>query len=203
MSTDASPSARVARILRVYEAHGDSDYIGEAVSSVEHALQAAALAAAAKQPDAVVAGALLHDVGHLLGLQEPDKYERMGSCGVMAHEGIGAAFLERRGFPAATCDIVRNHVQAKRYLCWKDAAYHARLSAASKTTLGYQGGPMAEAEAREFEADPGHRLVLLMRTWDEAAKVPGADVPGFEAHREMLERIVRETLEAKERAAAS
>ena len=62
---------------------------------------------------------------------------------------------------------------------------------------------MAEAEAREFEADPGHRLVLLMRTWDEAAKVPGADVPGFEAHREMLERIVRETLEAKERAAAS
>ena len=195
--------AAVDEVLAVYAAHGASDYIGEPVSSTAHALQAAACARAAQppQPDAVVAGALLHDLGHLLGLQEPGKYERMGDCGVMCHEGIGAAFLERRGFPAATHAIVRNHVQAKRYLTWRDAGYYARLSSASKTTLGFQGGPMTEAEAREFEADPGHRTILLMRTWDEAAKVPGADVPGFEAHRDMLERLVREELEARERGA--
>jgi predicted HD phosphohydrolase len=197
--------AAVSEVLAVYAAHGASDYIGEPVSSSEHALQAAAhaRAAAPAQPDAVVAGAMLHDLGHLLGLVEPDKYERMGDCGVMCHEGIGAAFLERRGFPAATCNIVRNHVQAKRYLTCRDKGYFDRLSSASRTTLGFQGGPMTEAEAREFEADPGHRLVLLMRTWDEAAKVPGAAVPGFEAHRDMLERIVRENIEAKESAAAS
>jgi len=186
--------AAVSEVLAVYAAHGASDYIGEPVSSSEHALQAAAhaRAAAPAQPDAVVAGAMLHDLGHLLGLVEPDKYERMGDCGVMCHEGIGAAFLERRGFPAATC-----------YLTCRDKGYFDRLSSASRTTLGFQGGPMTEAEAREFEADPGHRLVLLMRTWDEAAKVPGAAVPGFEAHRDMLERIVRENIEAKESAAAS
>lgn len=197
--------AAVSEVLAVYAAHGASDYIGEPVSSSEHALQAAAhaRAAAPAQPDAVVAGAMLHDLGHLLGLVEPDKYERMGDCGVMCHEGIGAAFLERRGFPQATCDIVRHHVQAKRYLTCRDKGYFDRLSSASRTTLGYQGGPMTEAEAREFEADPGHRLVLLMRTWDEAAKVPGAAVPGFDAHRDMLERIVRENIEAKESAAAS
>ena len=203
MSAADRARAAVAEVLDVYAAHGKSDYIGEPVSSSEHALQAAECARAAQQPDAIVAGALLHDLGHLLGLMEPARYERMGDCGVMCHEGIGAAFLERRGFPQATCDIVRHHVQAKRYLTCRDKGYFDRLSSASRTTLGYQGGPMTEAEAREFEADPGHRLVLLMRTWDEAAKVPGAAVPGFDAHRDMLERIVRENIEAKESAAAS
>jgi len=190
--------AAVDEVIAVYAAHGASDYIGEPVSSTDHALQAAACARAAEpaQPDAVVAGALLHDLGHLLGLMEPGKYERMGDCGVMCHEGLGAAFLERRGFPAATAGLVRNHVQAKRYLTRRDPGYHARLSAASRTTLGFQGGPMTEAEAAEFEADPGHTLVLLMRTWDEAAKVPAKVVPGFEDHRPMLERLVRENLEA-------
>jgi predicted HD phosphohydrolase len=206
-SSSAAERARAAvdEVIAVYTAHGASDYIGEPVSSSEHALQAAACARAADpaQPDAVVAGALLHDLGHLLGLMEPGKHERMGDCGVMCHEGIGAAFLERRGFPAATAALVRNHVQAKRYLTRRDPSYHARLSAASRTTLGFQGGPMSEAEATEFEADPGHKLVLLMRTWDEAAKVPGAQVPGFEDMRPMLERIVRENIEAIEKAEAA
>ena len=190
MANVESPAARVAQILRVYEAHGDSDYIGEAVSSVEHALQAAALAAAAKQPDAVVAGALLHDVGHLLGLQEPAKYERMGSCGVMAHEGIGAAFLERHGMPRLTCAIVRGHVSAKRYLTFKDPLYYGRLSEASKTTLGFQGGPMSDEEAAAFEAEPLKETILAMRRWDEAAKVPGLDAGTLDSYRGMLEGLV-------------
>ena len=194
---------RIDDIEALFLQRGQAQYSGEPVTQLQHAKQAAALAEAEGADDELVTAALLHDLGHLLGLMEPGKYERMGDCGVMCHEGIGAAFLERRGFPQATCDIVRHHVQAKRYLTCRDKGYFDRLSSASRTTLGYQGGPMTEAEAREFEADPGHRLVLLMRTWDEAAKVPGAAVPGFDAHRDMLERIVRENIEAKESAAAS
>ncbi|CAK0813941.1 unnamed protein product [Prorocentrum cordatum] len=47
----------------------------------------------------------------------------------------------------------RWHVDAKRYLCCIKPEYHARLSDASLTTLGYQGGPMAPEEAAAFERD--------------------------------------------------
>ena len=32
--------------------------------------------------------------------------------------------------------------------------------------------------------------ILAMRTWDEGAKMPGADVPPLESYRELLERLV-------------
>ena len=66
----------------------------------------------------------------------------MGVFGAINHEGTGAAHLSALGFPARTCDVVRRHVDAKRYLCWKNPAYHAKLSTASTATLVYQGGPM-------------------------------------------------------------
>ena len=183
-------SNTVAEVLQIFSDLGSSSYIGEPVSSTEHALQAAYLAKLANQPDEIIAGALLHDLGHLIGLSAPDKYERMGHCGTMAHEGIGAAFLEQRGFPKDTVALVRKHVDAKRYLTWKDKSYFDRLSDASKTTLGYQGGPMSSEEAAKFEVDPMSSVILLMRTWDEAAKIPGRDVPSLLSYAPMLEALI-------------
>ncbi len=37
--------------------------------------------------------------------------------------------------------LIENHVNAKRYLTWKNPAYFAALSEASLQTLTYQGGP--------------------------------------------------------------
>jgi predicted HD phosphohydrolase len=185
-----SASASVDTLFALFHSHGSSDYIGEPVSSIAHALQAAACAAAAGATEEVIAGALLHDVGHLLGIASPDKYERMGDCGVMAHEGIGAAWLERLGVPPVTAAIVRRHVDAKRYLTAVDASYYGRLSAASKTTLGYQGGPMSPEEVASFQADPLMQTILDMRRWDEAAKIPDLEVPSLESYRPMLEKII-------------
>ncbi len=186
----SAPADVVSALFAVYEKHGGADYIGEAVSSLEHALQAAACARGAGSSDAVIAGALLHDIGHLLGLAEPAKYERMGNCGVMAHEGIGGALLERLGLPASTCAHVRRHVDAKRYLVAVDPGYHAGLSAASKTTLTFQGGPMSAEEVAAFQADPMGPTILAMRRWDEAAKVPGLPVPPLESYRGLLEGLL-------------
>ena len=68
--------------------------------------------------------------------------ENMDGCGAKNHEGIGADYLKNLGFPERTCEIVRGHVNAKRYLCWKNPDYFQKLSDASKTTLGFQGGKM-------------------------------------------------------------
>ena len=102
----------------------------------------------------------------------------MGDCGVMKHEQIGAKFAtEKLGLPLRIGKLIEAHVNAKRYLCWKNPEYHNKLSDASKTTLKFQGGPMKKKEADEWENDPDFKNFLLMRKWDEAAKVADLEVP--------------------------
>merc|ERR1712185_705501 len=94
---------------------------------------------------------LLHDIGHLVGLEagfEP----AMDGCGTEDHEGIGAVFAGALGFPDSVSYLIAQHVNAKRYRCARDPAYMERLSDASKTTLRHQGGPFTEAECLEAEA---------------------------------------------------
>ena len=176
----------IARIEGLLLAGRGSAYIGEPVSQLDHALQCAALAASAGAPDAVVAAALLHDVGHLCA---PSDAPRMDALGVVGHEQVGAAWLRAAGVRDDVCRLVAAHVSAKRWLVLRRPAYRATLSAASEGTLRFQGGPMTEAEARVFEADPLHADALRLRAWDEQAKVPDADVPPLEAYRVVLARV--------------
>ena len=48
------------------------------------------------------------------------------------HDKVGEEFLQNLGFPVEVTQFVRGHVQAKRYLVFKDPAYHDRLTEASK-----------------------------------------------------------------------
>ena len=183
-------SASVDAVLKLFSEHGNDDYVGEAVSQLVHGLQCAHHASASGAVDEVIAGALLHDVGHMLGLRSPGAHEWMGDCGVMNHEKLGAEWLLGLGFPRATAELVRRHVDAKRYLCWKNPSYLSKLSEASTVTLGYQGGPMGEEEAKEFELDPLADTILKMRTWDEKAKDPEARVPGLESYIPLFLRLL-------------
>ncbi len=70
----------------------------------------------------------------------------MDGYGTIDHEAIAQNYLIKRGFSEKICQLVKNHVEAKRYLCWKDKSYHSKLSDASKETLIRQGGPMSNDE---------------------------------------------------------
>ena len=175
----------------LYKKKGDGDYIGEAVSQIQHALQAAAQAEKHDSKDAeLIIAALLHDTGHLLG--DNKGHKQMGNCGVMHHEKIGAEFATKKiGLPARIGKLINAHVDAKRYLCWKDPSYHAKLTDASKTTLTYQGGPMKKKEAQAWERDPDFENFLRMRKWDEAAKDPKAKVPPFSYYLERIYNLIK------------
>ena len=54
-------------IAELFSGPGARDHLGEPVPIGEHMLQAGALAEAAGAEGALVAAALLHDIGHLLG----------------------------------------------------------------------------------------------------------------------------------------
>ena len=105
------------------------------------------------------------------------------------HGERGAAWLAR-WFPAAVTEPVRLHVAAKRYLCAAEPGYFALLSPASVHTLSVQGGPMTAAEAAAFAAGPYAADAVAVRRWDDAAKDPEADVPGFARYRPLLEGLL-------------
>jgi phosphonate degradation associated HDIG domain protein len=175
------------RILTLFREKGDGAYFGEAVTQTEHALQSAHTAEQSGAAAEMIVAALLHDVGHLLhGLPEDVAAHDIDG----RHEEAGAAWL-RRYFGPAVVDPVRLHVAAKRYLCTVEPDYHSGLSEASRHSLRLQGGPMSSVEVAHFEQEPGFRSAILVRRWDDAAKVPGPVVPGLDHYRPLLEVVLR------------
>ena len=172
-------------IFDLYHKLGNEQY-GENVTQLQHALQSAKLAEEAGYDEEVILAAFLHDIGHLSAISNP--HERMGEFGVVSHEKLGSQFLLERGFSTKVAALVEGHVAAKRYLTFKDPIYYERLSEASKNTLRYQGGPMTEEEARLFEQNPYFELSLLMRNWDDEAKIPDLPPEDFSRYVEMAER---------------
>ena len=155
-------------VFTLYEKFGDTDYIGEPVSQIEHMSQAAQLAMKEGFDDEVVLAAFFHDIGHICVMQ--NEATSMGGYGVMSHEKIGADYLREKGFPERVAQLVENHVRAKRYLTFKYPEYYNSLSEASKKTLEFQGGVMAADEAEVFEKDALFETSIRMRKWDELAK---------------------------------
>ncbi len=178
----------VGVIAGLFASDGLQDYLGEAVTQQAHLLQSGMLAERAGTPDALVAAALLHDVGHFTGV--------ISGQGLMRgtdnrHGEVGARWLGQWFGPEVT-EPVRLHVAAKRYLVAVEAGYAAALSPASVYTLSVQGGPMSRAEVAEFEVTPYAGDAVRVRRFDDAAKDPVATTPGFDHFRPCLGRLLRE-----------
>jgi phosphonate degradation associated HDIG domain protein len=171
-------------IMNLYGQHGGAEYAGEKVSQLEHMAQAAQLAEAQGYDEEVVLAAFLHDIGHISEAAKGDN--EMDGFGIKDHEELGAEFLRGKGFSKKITRLVESHVEAKRYLTYKDPAYYANLSDASKRTLEYQGGPMTAEEASAFEQYPLFDLIIRMRNWDEQAKVEHQPLPDLQHYRKMM-----------------
>jgi [1-hydroxy-2-(trimethylamino)ethyl]phosphonate dioxygenase len=177
----------VDEICELFATKGHAAYVGEPVSQLEHAVQAAYHAEREGAGDALVVAALLHDIGHLVTKQAEDAADH----GIdTRHEVLGQAWLARYFGPEVT-EAIRLHVPAKRYLCATDAAYLGQLSPASVQSLALQGGTFDAAEVRQFEANPHFRDAIALRRWDDLAKVPGMDVPPLDHYRPRLERVLK------------
>jgi len=166
----------VAEILQMFRDRGDSQYGEEAVSQLDHALQTAALASDDGADSALIAAALLHDIGHLLH-DLPDDAPDQGIDD--RHEVSGGRWLESR-FGDEVTEPVRLHVPAKRYLCAVDANYQDELSPPSVLSLKLQGGPMSADEVAEFEQNPQLERAVRLRRWDDEAKIPDHPTPSLE-----------------------
>jgi phosphonate degradation associated HDIG domain protein len=174
----------VDEIRALYVARGHTGYSWECVSQTEHALQTARHAVLANASEPLVAAALLHDIGHLLSDLDEGTLSDQEVDG--RHEARAAVFLGRF-FRPEVARPVGLHVAAKRYLCAVEPGYVDQLSPASVHSLALQGGPMSPREIVAFERRVGARDAVALRRWDEAAKVPGLEVPAFATYRPVLE----------------
>ena len=146
-------------IAELFASEGAADYLGEEVSQAAHMFQAALLAEADGAGPALIAAALLHDVGHFTGAVTGHELMR-GTDN--KHSDAGAAWLAQ-WFGEDVTEPVRLHVDAKRYLCATEPGYAATLSAASVYTLGVQGGPMQGEELADFETSPHAPAAIRVR----------------------------------------
>ncbi|TDT98472.1 phosphonate degradation associated HDIG domain protein [Streptomyces sp. 846.5] len=181
-----TPDRILDLLSELFAGQGGAEYFGEEVTQAQHMLQAGALAEEAGADPALVAAALLHDVGHFHGGTTGD--DLMAGTD-NRHSHTGADWLAQWFSPAAT-EPVRLHVAAKRYLCTVEPDYADRLSPASVHTLAVQGGPMTPTEAAAFADHPYGADAVRLRRWDDAAKDPDARTPGFDHFRPLLATLL-------------
>lgn len=177
----------VDELAELFAGEGASAYLGEEVTMAQHMLQAAARAEEAGAPDALIAAALLHDLGHFHG---PVSGEELMEGTDNRHNHTGADRLAEWFGPEVT-EPIRLHVAAKRYLCAVEPGYFGRLSEASVYTLEVQGGPMYPAEVAVYEANPYAADGVAVRRWDDEGKDPEAPTPDFAHFRPLLTALLR------------
>jgi [1-hydroxy-2-(trimethylamino)ethyl]phosphonate dioxygenase len=172
---------KIETLIELYANKGDAGYGREPVSQIEHALQCAMLAEQEGAAPALVAAALLHDVGHLLakrgGEEQDDK-----------HEDIGWGYLKAQ-FGDDVAEPVRLHVAAKRYLCATEPDYFGLLSAESVHSLELQGGRFSGPEAAEFRLRPYAGDAMRLRRWDDRAKAPGTATKAIRDYLGLLRQL--------------
>jgi phosphonate degradation associated HDIG domain protein len=175
------------QLWKIYSSRGAEAYFGEAVSTLEHSLQAAHFAQESGASEALVVAALLHDIGHLIDSAPSDLANWHSDA---RHEVSGSNWLAQRFGPLVS-EPVRLHVPAKRYLCATDAGYSAQLSEASVRTLALQGGPMSANEVAAFRLELYHRDAIELRRFDDRGKVAGLRIADFAHYRGLIDAISR------------
>jgi len=181
-------AATTEQVLALYEEFGNLRY-DEELCQIDHALQTAALAVRAEASEELVVAALLHDVGHLLAIQQGRaEGESAVPAADLTHEAVGARYLAGL-FPPAVTGPIALHVRAKRYLCATKPEYIDGLSAGSVRSLQLQGGPMTMTELRVFERNPASRNAVRLRGWDDGGKLESLEVQPLTAYVAVLQRV--------------
>lgn len=162
---------------RLYE---DGQHGG--ITVLAHALQCAQLAEWAHADAALVAAALLHDLGQLMDAGETDPLQPD------AHEQRGLALLGT-GFSPGLLEPIRLQPIARRYLSSMDARQNPQLSPAAAHRLQQLGGRMNAEEGLLFLSRPQASAAVQLCRWDQLACHPAKRTPPLGYYLALLEEL--------------
>jgi phosphonate degradation associated HDIG domain protein len=186
MSETATIDEFINKIESLYSRWGTHNY-DERISQIEHAVQCADHARRDNADDELIVATLLHDIGHLLELENQAGNVNLAKND--SHESTGASFLAQHFTSAVTAPIAL-HVEAKRFLCTTEATYFDTLSPASVRSLEIQGGKMSDSEAERFARHPARERSVALRRWDELGKDLEPSGLTFADFREHIRRCI-------------
>jgi predicted HD phosphohydrolase len=180
----ATIEQKIDKIFKLYNDYGSVEYMGTGITHSEHALQTAYFARAQGYDNVVVAAALLHGIGHLIGLKYD--FDIMGNFGIKDHEKIGANWLRNIGMNETTCLLIEKHTEAKRYIVTTSPEYYNTLSESSKAILKLKGDLMSEEELEEFKNNELKQALIVLSIWDEKSKIKNKIVPSLDSYRKAI-----------------
>lgn len=73
---------------------------------------------------------------------------------------------------------------------WYIIEFVSGLTEASKKTLVHQGGKMSPEEAAKFESSALFDAIIKMRTWDEVAKDPKAELESLTKYKQLCKEVL-------------
>ncbi|MBL8691686.1 MAG: metal-dependent phosphohydrolase [Rhodospirillaceae bacterium] len=155
---------------------------------LRHGLVAAAHARAVEASPALIAAALMHDIGHLLDLDDADGFDDDRD---VEHAMLGAGWLAL-WLPDSVTRPIALHVDAKRYLAGKDPAFTDTLTPMSRASLALQGGAHSATQAAAFEREAFFADALRVREWDDAPDLPDARIGSPEDYRTLIEVLIED-----------
>lgn len=153
---------------------------------LRHGLVAAAHARAVEASPALIVAALVHDIGHLLDLDDAEGFDDDRD---VEHATLGAGWLAL-WLPDSVTRPIALHVDAKRYLASRDPAFVDTLTPMSRASLALQGGAHSAAEAAGFEREAFFADALRVREWDDAPDLPDARIGSLEDYRTLIEGLI-------------
>jgi len=152
--------------ILLFKEYGGFQYlIGENITQLQHALQAAHIAKICKAPNYIIIGMLLHDIGQLIGrdINHDITIDDLHA----SHDDLGAMWLYDEGFKSDICDIAKYHTLAKVLLCDKSPDYLSQLSLASQQSYFIQ-----KQKYQNLPTVKNVETLLACRLIDDMAKIP-------------------------------
>lgn len=171
-------------IFHLFKTQGKNKY-SEEISIGEHSIQTALIAIDNKCTPQLITACLLHDIGDFLLTEQVYKESFFGKKKDPRHQVVGTEYLSQY-FPKSVTEPVFLHVDAKRYLA-RDPAYYNLLSEHAKYTLKYQGGLFTDEECKKFLELPYAQDTILLRRYEEDAKVENMKLPEIEFFQKYLD----------------
>lgn len=149
-----------------YNTSGQNNY-DEVVTISDHMLQAAYIAYEESANKFNILSCLFHDIGHMI-IDDSDSHLKEDRN--KYHETVAAGYLSNI-FIDDVVGPIKNHVNAKRWLCSTDKTYYHLLSPASKQSFEEQGGYMTVKEMEKFSSSKYFHHSIKVREIDDRAKI--------------------------------
>ena len=166
----------IEEIIGLFEEYGNYQYTSENITLTEHMILCAMMAESENCDIEMIIAAFLHDIGHLLILQEINQ-----SC-LMSHDFVAKQYLLSKGFNYRIASLVGNHTQAKKYFVKLFPNYYQNPS----KTYQYQSEIMTDREMLQFKKDPFFKDLLIISEFDDRSKISNVRINSLEYYRKLL-----------------